>query len=331
MEQTAEIQRQIAFHLTGAPGGDLEPVDAAVRPALLAPYRDLAALRYDYPVVLVDDAIDDACVCSLTALVDETLRDSAPRGAEGERVRRDVLRAEREIRRLVAEGARGTLSDLWARAAPSLADEAEHLKIDGVLADCDNELPRRMVGHAWESVQRQKAKRFHADVDRLVQALSDILRAAFIHSEPGRRPESLQAAFGSLHRDQFDFDMMSRLLVRGAPRDELPPDRRERIEWALEVLRRQRFFHAAPGIALAQPPEPPFDYCYGSCQAAVDAFRERIPAVVEFVKAISIAELEADGRYVSSQHDALFQSFDEKLAVPRRPGPVPRLPRVRPR
>ena len=33
--------------------------------------------------------------------------------------------------------------------------------------------------------------------------------------------------------------------------------------------------------------------------------------MVEFVKAMSIAELEADGRYVSSQHDAFFQSFDE--------------------
>ena len=33
--------------------------------------------------------------------------------------------------------------------------------------------------------------------------------------------------------------------------------------------------------------------------------------MVEFVKAMSIAELEADGRYVSSQHDAFFESFDE--------------------
>ena len=311
MEATAETQRQIAFHLTGAPGGDLEPVDSAVRPALLAPYRDLPALRYDYPVVLVDDAIDEACVCSLTALVDDTLRDSVPRGVEGERVRRDVLRAEREIRRLGAQGARGMLSDLWARAAPNLADAAEHLKVDGELADCDHELPRRVVGHAWHSVQRQKARRFHADVDRLVQALSEILRAAFIHSEPGRRPESLQAAFGSLHRDQFDFDMMSRLLGRSAPRDELPPDRRERIEWALEVLRRQRFFDPAPGTTLGQSPEPPFEYRYSSCRAAVEAFRERLPAVVEFVKAMSIAELEADGRYARSRHDAFFQSFDE--------------------
>ena len=311
MEQTAEIQRQIAFHLTGV-GGDLEPVDSTMRPALLAPYRDLTALRYDYPVVLVDDASDEGCVRSLTALVDDMLRDGAPRGAEGERVRRDVLRAERAIRRLVAEGAGGVLSDLWTRAAPDLADAAAGLNVDGEVADCDHELARRVVDHAWHSVQRQKARRFHADVDRLVQALSDILRAAFIHSEPGRRPESLQAAFGSLHRDQFDFDTMSRLLGRGAPRDELPPDRRERIEWTLEVLRRQRFFEPSPpSDARAHQLEPPFEYRYSSCRAAVEAFQERLPAVVEFVKAMTIAELEADGRYVSARHDVLFGTFDE--------------------
>ncbi|MGZ4403444.1 MAG: hypothetical protein ACXVRI_11440, partial [Gaiellaceae bacterium] len=310
MEETAEIQRQIAFHLTGV-GGDLEPVDSTMRPALLAPYRDLTALRYDYPVVLVDDASDEGCVRSLTALVDDMLRDGAPRGAEGERARRDVLRAEREIRRLVAEGAHGVLSDLWARAAPDVADAAAGLNVDGEVADCDHELARRVIGHAWHSVQRQKARRFHADVDRLVQALSDILRAAFIHSESGRRPESLQAAFGSLHHDQFDFDTMSRLLGRSAPRDELPPDRRERIEWTLEVLRRQRFFEPSPPSRLARSVEPPFEYRYSSCRAAAEAFQERLPAVVEFVKAMTIAELEADGRYLSARHDALFQTFDE--------------------
>ena len=311
MEETAELQRQIAFHLTGAPGGDLEPVDSAVRPALLAPYRDLAALRYDYPVVLVDDPTDGACVCSLTALVDELLRDSAPRGVEGERVRRDVLRAEREIRRLVAEGARGMLSDLWARAAPNLADAADHLRVDGEVADCDHELPG-----VWSATPgtASSARRRAASTPMWTGSCRRCPTSSVPPSStpsPGAGPESLQAAFGSLHRDQFDFEVMSRLLGRSAPRDELPPDRRERIEWALAVLRRQRFFDPAPGTTLAQSPEPPFEYRYSSCRAAVEAFRERLPALVEFVKAMSIAELEADGRYDSSQHDAFFQSFDE--------------------
>jgi len=312
MEETAESQRQIAFHLTGASGGHLEPIDCSVRPALLAGHRDLACLRYDFPVVLVEGSADGAFVCSLTSVVDDVLQEIAPRGIEGERVRRHVLRAEREIRTLVAEGAHGMLTDLWERAAPKLADVRARLKVDGEVADCDHELPQRLVVHAWHTVQRRKGGRFHAEVNRLVQALSDILRAAFIHSEAGRRPESLRAAFGYPHHDQFDFETMSRLLGRREPRDELPADRRERIEWALSVLRRQRFFEPSPGTELAQTAESPFEYCYGSCAGAVDAFRERLPQLVELVKAMSIAELEADGRYAASEHDAIFEDFDEE-------------------
>jgi hypothetical protein len=312
MEETAEPQRQIAFHLTGASGEHLEPVDSTVRPALLAGYRELATLRYDFPVVLVEGSADGAFVCSLTSVVDDVLQEIAPRGIEGERVRRHVLRAEREIRRLVAHGAHGMLTDLWERAAPDLPDVRARLKVDGEVADCDHELARHLVEHAWDSVQRRKAGIFHAQVNRLVQALSDILRAAFIHSEAGRRPASLRAAFGSPHHDQFDFETMSRLLGKGAPRPELPADRHERIEWALAVLRRQRFLETSPGTELAQTAESPFEYCHGSCADAVDAFRGRLPQLVEFVKATSIAELEADGRYVASEHDAFFENFDEQ-------------------
>ena len=78
------------------------------------------------------------------------------------------------------------------------------------------------------------------------------------------------------------------------------------------MLRRQRFLEASPGTELAQTAESPFEYCHGSCADAVDAFRERLPQLVEFVKAMSIAELEADGRYVASEHDAFFENFDEQ-------------------
>ncbi len=280
---------------------------ATVRPALLAGYRDLARLRYDFPVVLVEDEAGGAYVRSLTSLVDEVLQELAPRGAEGERLRRHVLRLEHELRALAADGARGLLTDLWERAVPGLADGDESveqilahtgacLKADGEVAGCDHELPGRLVEHAWRSVQQQKARRLRTEVDRLVQALSDILRAAFVHSEGGSRPESLRAAIGSVHHDQFDFDAMSRLLGKGAPQDELPPGRRARIEWALEVLRAS---------------EPPRDRRYDGCADAAEAFRARLPELVERVKAMSIAELEAQGRYVESEHDAFFEDFDE--------------------
>jgi hypothetical protein len=314
MAAAVESQGQTVFHLTGSRSGeDLQPVDpATVRPALLAGYRDLARLRYDFPVVLVEGQADGAFVRSLTSLVDEVLQEIAPRGSEGERLRRHVLRLEHDIRALVGNGARGLLTDLWERAAPGLAQGDESveqilahtgacLKVDGEIVDCDHELPARLVEHAWRSVQQQKARRFHEEVNRLVQALSDILRAAFIHSEGGSRPESLRAAVGDPHHDQFDFDAMSRLLGKGAPKDELPAGRRERVEWALGVLRAS---------------EPPYDYRYDSCADAVEAFRERLPELVELVKAMSIAELEAQGRYVESNHDRFFEDFDENALTP---------------
>ena len=111
----AAVQRQVVFHLTGSRSGDeLDPIDGATfRPALLAGYRDLARLRYDYPVILVEGAGDGSFVRSLSSAVDGVLQELAPRGLEGERLRRQVLRLESELRSLVRDGARGMLSDLW--------------------------------------------------------------------------------------------------------------------------------------------------------------------------------------------------------------------------
>ncbi|MGZ8231846.1 MAG: hypothetical protein ACXW2A_17290, partial [Burkholderiales bacterium] len=48
-------QSHLAFHLTGAiTSGALHAIDElSLRPALLAPYRDLTQLRYDFPIVLL--------------------------------------------------------------------------------------------------------------------------------------------------------------------------------------------------------------------------------------------------------------------------------------
>ena len=54
----AHLHTHVAFHLTGRTfSADLETIDELdLLPALLARYRDLAALRYDFPLVLVRPA-----------------------------------------------------------------------------------------------------------------------------------------------------------------------------------------------------------------------------------------------------------------------------------
>ena len=115
------------------------------------------------------------------------LQEIAPKGLDGERLRKHVLRLEHEVRLLVAAGARGTLSELWREATPRLAEPsdpsaeavlthlAEKLQLDGELVDCDRPMPARVVEHLWRAAQQQKARAFRAAVERLVVKLSDMM------------------------------------------------------------------------------------------------------------------------------------------------------------
>ena len=128
MDMAAKFQDQTVFHMTGKRSGDgLAALTADFRPALLAPYRDLTKLRYDYPVVLLADDAGREYVRSLSSVIGELIADLAPRGIEGERLRKQLLRLERELRVLIAGGATGLLTELWPEAAARAAgrdDEA---------------------------------------------------------------------------------------------------------------------------------------------------------------------------------------------------------------
>ncbi len=321
MDMQTKPQDQLIFHLTGKCQGEgLSPVAGlALRPALLAPYRDLAGLRHDFPIVLMEGGPHFAR--SMASLVDDMLKDVAPRGIEGERLRRHALQLEREIRRAVDAGASGTLAELWDAAATRLGQRegetleqvltlaAGALRGEGAVLGCTAAMPAQLITHAWRKAQREKARTFHTELARLVLKLSDILRAAFSHSQAGRQPQSLKAAVGGPHQDAFDFEALSRIVGKGAPRDELPPARRERLQRTLGVLESQRFFAAAGTTDDGEAGET-YGFVFDNCAAAARAFAERLDDVVALVKALAVAELEVQGRYVESEHDLYFEAFD---------------------
>ena len=319
MDIAAKFQDQTVFHMTGKRSGDgLVALDGGYRPALLANYRDLTRLRYDFPVVLLDADADRNYAESLSSVISMLIDKLAPRGVEGERLRRQLLRVERELRTLVAGGATGSLSELWpeavARAAGN-ADEAsdvlleagESLGVTGALVDCDRMLATRFITRAWGNAHAEKARAFRAQVDHLVRTLSDIVRAAFVHSLAGQQPQSLKSAFGSMHAESFDFAAMSRLVARNLPIDELHAPRRQRIEWALGVLNGQAFYPDPKRAGEVAPYEFEFD----NCAAAMAAHAVRLPKLVEVVKALAVAQLDAIGAYVDAKHDPFFERFDE--------------------
>jgi hypothetical protein len=311
----AGLQASIAFHLTGKiPAGELESVEGLdLRPALLAEYRDLSRLRYDFPLVLVEGDTD-APVASLCGLFDGALREVAA-GPDGDRLRKHALRFEQEIRTLAAETGGAKLTELWAGAArrvsahndvefqDSLSRLRAAIKVDGAVVDCDGDLPVRLFRHAWTALQERKAQRFHATAGRLTAQLADILGADAQHSVEGLSAGRLQASVGATHRDAFDFDALSRLLTESTPKVALGETRRRRIGDLLATLRSQRFFAASDGAA------EPHAFVFERCADAVAAFRERQPEMVALARAIAIARLEADGAYAEARHDPFFADF----------------------
>ena len=317
----AATHEHVTFFLTGSrPGAHLDAIEGlGLRPALLAGYRDLTSLRYDFPLVLVTNRPDGPLVQSLSGLMDDALAATA-QGADGDRIRQHGMRIERAIRTLTSSGASGPLSSIWdgeARwlerdAEPSFADSLKKIRgaitVDGELVDCDATLPGRVVRHLWEAVQRQKVCVFHDRLDRLVMKLSDILGADFERSTARRDPSHLKASIGPGFSDAFDFAAMSRVLPGAGPGAGLPESRQKRIYQLLAVLTSRAFLPGCDGTANGNGGRP-YTFAFDNCGDALAAFRRRMPSVVALAKAIAMAELEIDGLYRESRHDALFDEF----------------------
>ncbi|MBK8180124.1 MAG: hypothetical protein IPK67_14815 [Planctomycetes bacterium] len=330
----ADTQAHVAFFLTGRrTDAEPEPVEGlGLRPALLAGYRDLAALRYDFPLVLTARGGELERVQSLSAIFDEALTRvcTGAGAADAAALRHLGLRLEREIRGLVVGGFRGLLSAAWSAAAAAMeskgeagpADRLRRLRaavtVEGELADCDEALPARLVRHAWAAVQSRKAASFQRRLERLVLRLGEILEADFERSEAGRSAARLKASVGGGFAGAFDFDSLSRTLATARPRVAFSESRRRRISDLLATLRSQRFFSAPKsGGADSGVAEKPFEFQFASCGEALASLRGRMPALVALARAIVVAELEIEGLYSEARHDGLFRGFGDNGLDPQ--------------
>jgi hypothetical protein len=320
-----------AFHLIGDRSG-LDSAEASLqelRPALFGAYHDLSTVRYDYPLVLITDSADGMWVKSLADIIDGVLREIAEPGSDGEEVRRQVLSMEQIIRSMLASGQQGSLSLFWEGARRRLVDgdsstdeklnanlqrAREALNIDGELVGCDSDMAAKLVSCAWQESERRKAAQLHKRVDRLAQKLSDILKVNYMHSPDAREAAQLENTMGSDNQSVFDFQAMARILRTAPVAQALPESRRARIGDAISVLRSQHFV-PPPGGPTEQAGGS-YRFTYDDGQAALTAFRERLPEMAALIRAISIAELEIENRYDESRHDGFFNDFDETRLGP---------------
>ena len=304
-----DTQRRLhlAFHLTGRMlADDLDTADRlALRPALLARYRDLSALRYDFPIVVGRRRRGEPDVQSLSGLMDAALRVVAEAG-EDATVIACARRLEHEIRTMVVGGDGGPFAVVWDLAAVRVVAggdtharaDCDRLRAavapDGDIVDCDAAMPAALVRDLWALEHDAKARRFHERLSRLQHQLSDILRAGVAGSAAGRTAEALRTSFGATHDDVFDFNAMAVVIGQRAHAESPDDGRTRRIQRLIDVLGSQRFYGAkADG------------FVFDTCQSALAAFRERAPQMATVARALAAAELEVRGDYRDS-HDLFF-------------------------
>ncbi len=324
---SVEFQQMVEFHRTGQHiGTELpSPATPGTCSALLAPYRRLARLRHDFPLVLVTQGSPEPLI-SLSDVIDAVLQEIAPPGISGKRYREHILRLETTIREQVADGAEGSLSKLWAQAEKallsgdgnggrellrdSLQAARARLDIDGPVVGCDEQLPARLFEHLWAMAESSRTRAALERIDLLTHKLGEILKVDDLKAAGARTPQNLKNSLGERYQDAFDFELMSRLLNQATPQRMLPAGRRRRIQSALSVLETQKFFAARSTGAKRLRNKTQFRFVFSSVANALKAYRERLEDMAELVKAMMIAELEIDNRYVESAHDPFFQRFD---------------------
>lgn len=316
----------VDFQLTGrhreAP--DESPADAC--PALLAPYRDLESLRYDFPLILLESAETQAYVDSLTAVINRLLREIAPEGNAGTLLRQHVLRLETRMRALAPD--RISLQELWQQAERSLLEECGEnetellgnsiatarfaLRVGGTVVDCDDRLPARLFRHAWDKVEAQRARVSLERIETLIIRLRDMLKVDDLKKSGSRTPQKLRMTLGRRYREAFDFELMSEILEGSTPHNRLPPARRARIADALSVLESQKFF----ALFETTRDRSHYGFVFNHLTSALKSYDERLPAMAEVVKAIEIADLELDNAYQDDRHAAYFAGFGAQALSP---------------
>lgn len=327
----SDLHEHVVFFLTGRRTSDrLDSVEGVgLRPALFARYRDLSALRYDFPLVLTTNGAAPF-VRSLSSVIDDALT-AAALGTDGERMRKQMLRVEQTIRTLVVGGATGSFSTLWDLAITHLLPTADDafmasaarirtaIALNGDLVDCDFQLPSRLLLHTWQRVQEDKGAAFRAAIDTLLLGLSNILRADHERSLEGRSAAHLQASVGVGFGSAFDFGALSLLLTTALTQDRLPEARRQRLTQLIAALQSQRFYASNTKDAGTTP----YPFVFTSCADALRAYHERSAAQIALAGAIAVAELEIEGQYREDKHDAMFALFGANGLDPHELAPFP--------
>jgi ferredoxin len=309
----------------------------AILPALLNPYRDSSAIRYQYPLYLVPHGDDAETVLArpLSEHLAASIETFAP-GAEQAKILRDNLPwLERYLRQRLTGPDPVDAPSLFSAAAEALQAhldlrESNRETLDSNLAQLQAtiaegslylgygpDVPLHLFVHAVRHRLDPRRDELRHKVEKLAAALESLLRVEKSKSAEGNEPESVSSSAGPAGR-LLDSDALSGMLgKRSHGSQEMSPERRSRIQRALDELRAWddnpvlvRFAGRVVNPWFAEQPDVDVVESYEACATASELFLEDAERFGRLFAAMRIADLEVDDRYDPPVHDSWFASFD---------------------
>jgi ferredoxin len=315
---------------TSAPAG-------AILPALLNPYRDSSAIRYQYPLYLAPRGDNDetALAMPLGEHLSASIETFAPNAEQSKILKDNLPWLERYLRQKLTGPDPVEAPSLFAEAADALQAhldlrESNRESLDSDLARLGTAIVEgsRYLGYGPDvalhllvhAVRHHLAPRREAlrrEVEKRAAALESLLRVEKSKSPAGNEPDSVSSSAGPAAR-HLDSDALSGMLgKRSHGSQDMTPERRSRIESALDELEAWDDNAVLVRIAgqvsnpwFAGQPDVDVVESYEACATASEVFLDDAGRFGRLFTAMRIADLEIDDRYDPPVHDSWFASFD---------------------
>ena len=311
--------------------------EGAILPALLNPYRDPSAIRYQYPLYLAppDGTEESVLAKPASEHFSESLAEFAP-GAEDAKILKDNLPwIERYLRQKLEGADPLDAPDLFAEAAAALQEQlglekgsrenlAAHLDqlkdtiaADGKFLGYGPHVSLHLMVHAIRHRHEHRREQFRQRVNKHIHGLQSLLRVEKAKSADANKPASVASSVDPVSR-HLDAGALSGMLGQRAHGSvEMPAERRVRIELALRDLQAWQddpvlvrfvghldnpWLSKLPMLEIVDSGEP--------CTTATEVFERDAVHFAQLFAADRIAALEIDDNYDPAVHDSWFASFD---------------------
>ena len=320
----------VAAEQTAKPAG-------AMLPALLNPYRDASAIRYQYPLYLVppDGATDEKLAKPVSEHFSDSLHAFAPEAEDARILKDNVAWIERFLRQkldaLDPVDAHALFDDaasalqkhlvLDQASREQLAADLERLKATiaagGQFLGYGPRVSLHLMVHAIRHRREHGRDKFRQVVVRHIHGLQSLLDVEKAKSTDANEPGSVKSSVGHASR-YFDTGALSGMLEQRTHGSvEMSAERRARIEHALKELQAWeddavavRFvgrlddpdFSQLPAIEVIDSDDP--------CTTAAEVFKRDATSFARLFTAVRIAALEIDDSYNAAVHDSWFAGFD---------------------